>query len=458
MPVIFLTLLAGCHPRSPAGRPVPDTVPPVIEDSARPDTGGSAPATASMAIEPSVRILGVPGMEIDKDPAFVPAYGSDPSAILLQNGKPVEGYPSALIVPGALDRGTYVVTDVWDGVSSFDGGTAGGIVAGDADDDGHLDLWLGDELYLGPLLGKELKHRENAAAWFDGGIEGFAVAADFDADGDGHEDVILMDGGQTGFLYYGPFSGQIPGLLAGDADPSQVTVLGTDGGCFGQRMAFRLRDHLGPGQDLIGIGAGGDCGGPDTAFYPLQQPRGTHLSRAEAVATSATYQASTVMEYSDAGDLDGDGWRDVLYADMVHGMFFGGPLSGELGYSAPFVVDIEPLTDVVTRAIPDLDGDGLPELIGYGGEWDWVFLKFSPHADPIHVYDGLPIASAADMHPSAYFGSRTPDLDGDGLIDLIDARYEGDDASDPNLAGAGEIRIWYGKDLLAAWQTYQTTP
>jgi hypothetical protein len=107
----------------------------------------------------------------------------------------------------------------------------------------------------------------------------------------------------------------------------------------------------------------------------------------------------------------------------------------------------------VSRPLGDVSGDGVPELLAF----DWTTLTwlvlFSPHESPLAI-DGLPLGPEAEV--GQYIENvRHLDLDGDELEDVVATNAHGEDYGVPALASAGEINIWYGKDLLAAWEDYQ---
>jgi len=224
------------------------------------DTAGVEPVLEEFVfVEPVTVIRGEPGQKIRPMLVEDPLEGSGLLAID-HDGQYAEnnGLPAALLFAGPLPEGEFSPLDLWDGVSGLRQGAGLFEYAGDVDGDGTSDWWIGWDLYLGPLLGRQLDEAD-ARAHAEHAITA-GVVGNVDVDGDGHEDMIASFGYQTAIVYHGPHEGELPAVESmDDFDPSTMTMLGDMSGCSDPDRVTLFRDHLGPGRHVVGVGQTGYC-------------------------------------------------------------------------------------------------------------------------------------------------------------------------------------------------------
>jgi len=347
-------------------------------------------------------------------------------------------------------------TAVWNVAVSFAGFGTSVATAGDVNGDGYSDVIVGADLYdngqsdegrallyLGGASGPTL-----TSSWTEPGDQGdslfgSSVSTAGDINGDGYADVVvgapLYDNGQTdegrAFLYLGSASG-LPSTPAWTAEGDQI------GAQFGASVAT-AGDVNGDGNSDVIVGA---------LFYDNGQSdegRGyLYLGSVSGLATTAVWtvegnQTNAYLGWSlaPAGDVNGDGYSDVIIGVPGYTNGQGGPAHVYLG-SATGLATMPAWTaasDVANTSFGmsvatagDVNGDGYADVI--------VGAPFS--SQNVELEEGsayLYLGSAGGLSPSpawsvesnqdgALYGNSVAtagDVNGDGYSDvLVGAPYE----------------------------------
>jgi len=316
--------------------------------------------------------------------------------------------------------------------------------AGDVDGDGYADVLVGAYgtssiqgrayLYRGSASGLAAAPAatltEPAAA--SGNSFGYSVASAGDVNGDGYADVLVgnnVNGSSKGkvYLYLGSGSGLATTPAASLADPALAD------NSFGYSVAS-AGDVDGDGYSDVLVGAYGTSSGQGRAYLY----RGSASGLAAAPAATLTDPATTTSDsfgYSvaSAGDVDGDGYSDVLVGayntsgGQGRAYLYRGSASGLATTPAATLTDPAAANDRFGFSVAsagDVDGDGYSDvLVGA--------YNTSSGQGRAYLYRGsaaglgtTPAATLTD--PAAtnydYFGysvASAGDVDGDGYADVL---------------------------------------
>jgi hypothetical protein len=277
--------------------------------------------------------------------------------------------------------------------------------AGDVNGDGLPDVvvgaGLGDSAHVflnSPegILPEPVQSWQVPGAWF-----GFSVASAGDVNGDGYGDVIVGSMlGFSAFLYYGGPEGPGPG-------PNTSISTGAFG--FGVSVSS-AGDVNGDGyEDLI---CGAANGIPPEASLWLGGPEGPAAVASQVITGDGTFAIST----RGAGDLNGDGYADIVIGNpdgQLFVVYYGGP--DGLDTEAPFTG-----TGSTTNFGLSVAGAGDVNGDGYGD----VVISAKDRAFVYHGSDsGLTAAPFITLQGpvGAQFGDSVAglgDTNGDGFDDL----------------------------------------
>jgi hypothetical protein len=343
--------------------------------------------------------------------------------------------------------------------------------AGDVNGDGYSDVIIGAPGYH-EYAGRAFVYYGSAsglstgAKWIGGAEQakeyyGVSVSEAGDVNGDGYSDVIvgadMYDNGERNegraYVYHGSASG-----LSQSYD---WTAEGNQDEAYFGTSVSEAGDVNGDGFSDVIIGADmyDDSVNADVGYVYVYHGSASGLSKTAAwTATGKQEFAYFGISVSEAGDVNGDGFSDVIIGAHYYGeanegraFVYHGSASG-LSKTAAWTAEGDQAYahfGISVSEAGDVNGDGFSDVIvgvyGYNGD--------QPNEGKAFVYHGsasglLKTSSwaAGVGQKYAYFGisvSEAGDVNGDGFSDVIIGAYQYDN-SDKN---EGSTFIYYGNTL-----------
>jgi len=391
-----------------------------------------------------------------------------------------------------IDTGSETMLYAGDGASGdvFGYSVSG---AGDVDGDGYDDIVVGAfgdgnfdtgsaYVFLGSSSGIEtgadVKLTDSDAV--SGDYFACSVSGAGDVDGDGYDDVIVgayganaWDG--TGYITDSGVAFVYLGSSGGLYSGTETELYASDG-AFEDYFGFsvsRAGDVDGDGYDDVIVGAykdddNGSLSG--SAYVYLGSSAGIDTS-SETKLTASDGASDDLFGYSvsGAGDVDGDG-----YADVVVGASYDDDNGSESGSGYVYLgnsAGIDPASEIKLTASDgasayyfgwsvagagDMDGDGYDDVVvgaifsadysGTNSGAAYTYLGSSGGIDP----GAETKLSASDGAQGDYFGlsvSGAGDVNGDGYDDVIVGASEDDDDG----SGSGSAYVILGSCTPSAW-------
>jgi hypothetical protein len=300
----------------------------------------------------------------------------------------------------------------------------GGVVgsAGDVDGDGFGDLLIAGGtagaayVYLGGPSGISMTPQTIAGPSEDGFLFGSSAASAGDVDGDGYGDLIVgaySHDSYSGAAYLyrggpGGLTGKPLVLLDPDTTPEDDE--------FGSTVAS-AGDVNGDGYGDLAVNS--FIGSPN-----MSGPVYVYLGGPSGPSTAPSYRLGVTSFHVSVADTNGDGYADVLASDdggHAIDVFFGGP-SGPAAPPPVLNVGGLPMTGSYGASVAgagDVDGDGFEDVLagGYTGNVAFLFRggASGPDATPLTLAD-------AGSSPNDTFGlavAGASDVDGDGFDDVL---------------------------------------
>ncbi len=335
--------------------------------------------------------------------------------------------------------------------------------AGDVNGDGYSDVIVGAPGVSGQpgLQGRVFVYYGSAsglpassASWTvvdpDGGIYfGCSVSSAGDVNGDGYSEVIIGDNQHSnGESYEGKayvYHGNSSGLSTSPDWQLESNEVGAE---FGTSVSG-AGDVNGDGYSdvIVGAGQAGVVDGGKAYIY--SGSFAGLLTSASWTAECDSSMAGFGVSVSGAGDVNGDGYSDVIVGapgyNNDNGMIFvynGGPLG--LPLSPDWTAEPIPLVQYVGGSVStagDLNGDGYSDLIV--GARNNAFVYHGSPSGPSTASDWAKEGEQAN----AYFGcsvSTAGDVNGDGYSDVVIGAYGYDNGQN----GEGRAYVYHGSSLL----------
>ena len=388
-----------------------------------------------------------------------------------------DGGAGACIMEGDYDLGSVDVKLTGVGAYDYTGRSVAG--AGDLDGDGYDDILVSAHKYDDPSIGGDagaahimygpISSGSTSLAEADARLIGevasdvssYAVNSAGDVDGDGFDDVIVgtyaHDGAGSNaggaWLVHGPITGEL-GLADADA-----IINGTNAGDgFGVAVSG-AGDLNGDGYGDLIMGAYGYQGSKGATYVFFGPVSGEFKSDTADAGFVGGYASDSLgWSVAPAGDVDGDGYDDIVFGSNKGGpddegevfVYYGDP-SGSFGdYAFISGAAANDFAGQDVRGAGDLNGDGYDDIVigaygedTVGGGAGASYVLYGPVVGDIDLaaggYDAV-IYGESGGDTSGYSVAGVGDVNGDGWDDLMIGAYNNDQGG----SNAGAAYLLYG--------------
>jgi len=312
--------------------------------------------------------------------------------------------------------------------STLSGGSTFGFSvsdAGDVDGDGYDDVIVGAYVSIYGAGDVYVYHGSasgvvTTAVTTLSGISayGYSVAGAGDVDGDGYDDVIV---GAYTHSDSTTNNGQVyvhHGSASGVATAATTTITGTTWSGWLGKSVDGAGDVNGDGYDDVVMGEPWYGGGGGSRSGRLQIYYGSASGVDNTIATvtdmGETYEAIG-QSVSGAGDVDGDGYDDVIAGTAAgYAYIYHGSASGVDPADSTFIPR-QVWDQCAVSGAGDVDGDGLTDVV----VGEWYYDTNTGRVSVYHGYvdddrDGLPVDSDCDDTDASVGVASTWYADGDG--------------------------------------------
>ncbi len=213
-----------------------------------------------------------------------------------------------------------------------------------------------------------------------------------------------------------------------------------------------LHATLGATREVANVGDFDGDGRPELATVGPNEVRLIRSADPDGAGLTFPQERLELISVSESGDLNGDGWPDVLIGGRhrtgdvpnqgVAEIYFGGKGPGQGDTTAD--LEIRPPFETTAkgfgwsvRIVGDVTGDGFDDFVVSGG----VESEADPDAAATFLYAGGPsVSNVPYWSIGRTLGRHTPgraDLNGDGRPDLVLG-------SKARLSETQRVSIWYG--------------
>jgi len=304
--------------------------------------------------------------------------------------------------------------------------------AGDVNGDGYSDVIVGAPavgatggaayIYLGSSSGLSAV----VSTTLTGGVSfGFSVSGAGDVNGDAYADVVVGDTLGTAFV----FNGTKTGIASGNTTTATTSLSGTND--YGLSIAG-AGDVNGDGYSDVVVGAPDNS----NAFTYHGSPTGSVSTSTILVlgnSDGGSNEDRLAFSVSSAGDLNGDGYSDVVIGVIGYNaltgaayIYYGSSTGLSISSPAPAILSVggSTTTGWSVAGAGDINGDGYDDLIvatpQANGNQGAVYIYLGSSSG---IANGAsPYATLTGVNPNDNFGTSVAsagDVNGDGYYDII---------------------------------------